>query len=94
VAVVSTSDSRHCARDSKLFIGRTNSCVKIPTTLKTSRGLVPLFLIRNGALQYILVLSVLKCNIGHNLPIKLIVQELLKTAEYCGPCWTNSLKIC
>ena len=43
---------------SKLFVGRTNSSVKIQTTLKTSRCLVPLFLIRIGALQYILVLSI------------------------------------
>jgi hypothetical protein len=90
---VSTSDSRHCARDSKLFIGRTNSCAKMPSTLITSRCLVPLFLIRTGALHYILVLSILKFNICYNLPVKLIFQELLKTAEYCGPCWTNNLKI-
>ena len=85
VAVVSTSDNRPYARDSKLLIGRTNSCVKIPTTLKTSRCLVPLFLIRTGALQYLLVLRNMKFNKGYNLPVKLIFQELLKTAQYCGP---------
>jgi len=40
---------------------------------------------KTGALQYFLVLSILKFNKGYNMPVKFIFQELLETAQYCGP---------